>query len=162
MTDEEVVALYERSVDTLYRYATRLTGGDQAWADELMQETYLQLVRRLRAGPPLQADTGWLIVSCRHRFLDQLKRDRRRRDRERRDAGALAEAAGAAGDGPVVDALGLLPADYRAALVLRYVDELSVPEVAREIGRSVHATESLLARARVALRAVMTRAVHDG
>ena len=86
MTDEEVVALYERSVGPLYRYATRLTGGDHAWADELVQETYLQLVRRLRSGPPFQPDTGWLIVSCRHRFLDQLKQDRRRRERERRDA----------------------------------------------------------------------------
>ena len=43
--------------------------------------------------------------------------------------------------------------------VLRYVDELSVPDVARELGRSVHATESLLVRARAALRDVV---VHDG
>ena len=67
-----------------------------------------------------------------------------------------------AGDGPVTDALGQLPADYRVALVLRYVDELSVPDVARELGRSVHATESLLVRARAALRAVMSNEVHDG
>jgi RNA polymerase sigma-70 factor (ECF subfamily) len=164
MTDEEVVALYERSVGPLYRYAMRLTGGDRAWADELVQETYLQLVRRLRGGPPFQPDTGWLIVSCRHRFLDQLKQDRRRRERERRDVLSAVDAGAtdATGDGPVTGALGRLPADYRVALVLRYVDELSVPDVARELGRSVHATESLLVRARAALRDVVANEVHDG
>jgi hypothetical protein len=50
MTDDEVLALYERSVDDLYRYATRLTGGDRAWADELVHETYLSLLRRVRRG----------------------------------------------------------------------------------------------------------------
>jgi RNA polymerase sigma-70 factor (ECF subfamily) len=35
---------------------------------------------------------------------------------------------------------------------MRYVDDMSVPEVAAAIGRSVHATESLLARARESLR----------
>jgi DNA-directed RNA polymerase specialized sigma24 family protein len=35
--------------------------------------------------------------------------------------------------------------------VLKYLDELSVDEIATEIDRSVHATESLLARARLAL-----------
>jgi RNA polymerase sigma-70 factor (ECF subfamily) len=47
-------------------------------------------------------------------------------------------------------------------LVLRYVDDLSVAEVAREMGRSVHATESLLTRARTALRAVVAKGVRDG
>jgi RNA polymerase sigma-70 factor (ECF subfamily) len=37
-------------------------------------------------------------------------------------------------------------------LSLRYLDDLTVPEVADALGRSVHATESLLARARRAFR----------
>ena len=44
-----------------------------------------------------------------------------------------------------------LTPDHRLVLVLRYLDELSIEEIASEIGRSVHATESLLARARQAL-----------
>src|SRR3712207_1533234 len=45
-----------------------------------------------------------------------------------------------------------LPPDYQAVLSLRYLDDLSVPEVADALGRSVHATESLLVRARRAFR----------
>jgi RNA polymerase sigma-70 factor (ECF subfamily) len=41
---------------------------------------------------------------------------------------------------------------HRAALTLRYLDGLSVPEVAAELGRTVHATEGLLVRARAAFR----------
>jgi RNA polymerase sigma-70 factor (ECF subfamily) len=37
-------------------------------------------------------------------------------------------------------------------LVLRYFDDLAVPDVARALGKSVHATESLLARGRDGLR----------
>jgi RNA polymerase sigma-70 factor (ECF subfamily) len=41
---------------------------------------------------------------------------------------------------------------HRAALTLRYLDGLPVPEVARALGRTVHATEALLVRARAAFR----------
>jgi RNA polymerase sigma-70 factor (ECF subfamily) len=40
----------------------------------------------------------------------------------------------------------------RAALTLRHIDGLSVPQVADVLGRSVHATETLLVRARAAFR----------
>jgi len=51
-------------------------------------------------------------------------------------------------------ALSRLPAQQRAALVLRYLDGLPVAEVAAHLGRSLHATETLLARSRAALRRV--------
>ena len=45
---------------------------------------------------------------------------------------------------------------HRAALVLRYVDDLPVPQVAAAPGRTLHATEALLARARNAFRQTYT------
>ena len=45
-----------------------------------------------------------------------------------------------------------MPPHYRGVLTLRYLDDLSVPECADILERSVHATESLLARARNAFR----------
>ena len=52
----------------------------------------------------------------------------------------------------VLASLAALPALQRAAVGLRYLDDLAVPEVARLLDRSVHATESLLARGREGLR----------
>ena len=54
------------------------------------------------------------------------------------------------------------PAAHRAALTLRYLDGLGVPEVARTLGRTVGATESLLTRARTAFRRSYTHARQDG
>ena len=45
-----------------------------------------------------------------------------------------------------------LGAANRTALTLRYLDGLSIPEMARELGRSRHATEALVVRARAAFR----------
>jgi RNA polymerase sigma-70 factor (ECF subfamily) len=46
---------------------------------------------------------------------------------------------------------------------LRYLDGLPVAEVAEWVGRSLHATETLLVRARVALRRVyLEDHSHDG
>ena len=53
--------------------------------------------------------------------------------------------------GAALEALAALPTVQHAALVLRYVDDLSTVEVAALLERSVSATESLLARARRAL-----------
>jgi RNA polymerase sigma-70 factor (ECF subfamily) len=50
------------------------------------------------------------------------------------------------------DVLARLGGHHRAALTLRYVDDLAVPQVAELLGRTVHATEALLVRARAAYR----------
>ena len=50
------------------------------------------------------------------------------------------------------DTLACLSPPHRAALTLRYLDDLPVPEVADFLERTVHATEALLVRARSAFR----------
>ena len=50
--------------------------------------------------------------------------------------------------------LGRLGVHHRGALTLRYVDGLPVADVAVVLGRSVHATEALLGRARLAFRSL--------
>jgi RNA polymerase sigma-70 factor (ECF subfamily) len=153
---DELIRLYETTVDDVYRYASRLTGGDRARTDELVQETYLGVLRRLRRGDHLQLSAGYLVVACRSRFLDELKATRRRDLREQRTAVDRPPSTPPHDEpGLATEALALLPADQRAALVMRYIDDLAVPDVARHLGRSVHATESLLARARAALRTIL-------
>ena len=56
---------------------------------------------------------------------------------------------------------GLSP-DERFAIVLRYVDDLTVAQVAKALGRSVRATEAVLTRARAALHKATAEVVLDG
>lgn len=64
----------------------------------------------------------------------------------------------ARGEAAVVlaNALGQLPDDYRDALVLRNLEELSFPEVAERMGRSVDSVKKLWARGLAQLRKLMT------
>jgi RNA polymerase sigma-70 factor (ECF subfamily) len=57
--------------------------------------------------------------------------------------------------------LARLAPQHRAALVLRHVDDLPVPQVAAALGRTVHATEALLSRARTAFRRAYEEVGHD-
>jgi RNA polymerase sigma-70 factor (ECF subfamily) len=55
----------------------------------------------------------------------------------------------------LADALARLPADYREVLVLRHLEGLPFPEVARRLDRSVDATKKLWTRALDRLRRVL-------
>jgi RNA polymerase sigma-70 factor (ECF subfamily) len=58
----------------------------------------------------------------------------------------------------LADALAGLPQDYREAIVLRHLQGLSFPEVARRMGRSVASVEKLWARGLGKLRRLLTEA----
>lgn len=160
------IALVRDSIPDLYRYAVRLTGGDRALAEDLVQETCLALVRELRASPTARLETGWLVVVLRRRYLDHLRGMRRERSRLERGVGPRRSESsepdwGSIDDREALEALGKLTGDQRAALVLRYVDDLAVHDVAEMLGRSVAATESLLARGRHQLAGLL-RGSRDG
>ncbi len=142
----------ERTVDDVYRYARRLTGGDQALTADLVQDTYLSLMRHLRNSPDDSVGLPWLITACRHRFIDELRRAGRR---ERLHS--LTWSPTSSSESPplgVVETLGQLPAIQRAAIVMSHVDQMTVTEIAVTLGRSVHATESILRRGRAAFRQI--------
>jgi RNA polymerase sigma-70 factor (ECF subfamily) len=147
-TPDALAAFYDASIGAAYRYAAKLTG-NRASAEDLVQDAYLALVGAARRRAVSDVSVAWLTTTIRNRHIDRLRRGGREAVRLRL-VGVTDEAVSVDElPGSVVD---VLPARERAALVLRYVDDLSVPEVARQLGMSVHATESLLARARARAR----------
>ena len=153
--------LYDRALPQVYGYLLSRCG-EWSVAEDLTAETFLaavDAVRGVRGGPaPSPLSTGWLIGVARHKLSDHW----RRLAREERTLRAVAAEPGPGPADPweeTLDAvtarevLGRLGPHHRAALTLRYVDDLPVPEVAAILGRTVHATEALLVRARSAFRA---------
>jgi RNA polymerase sigma-70 factor (ECF subfamily) len=61
----------------------------------------------------------------------------------------------------VLAALRQLPDIERTALVLRYLDDLSVRDVAKLLGRSVDATDALIRRAKERFRGVYPEGFDD-
>jgi RNA polymerase sigma-70 factor (ECF subfamily) len=142
------LAFYDATARDAYRYASRLTGGDAARAEELVQEAFFELLRHARRGAAAEVGPGWVMVAIRHRFLDQV-RSAQREERRLRLVWSRPD-----DEPPPDDPLrGVQLSDReRAALVLRYVDDLPVADVAAALGTSVRAAESLLARARARVR----------
>jgi RNA polymerase sigma-70 factor (ECF subfamily) len=146
--------LYEAALVPVYSYLFHRSGGVREVAEDLTQEVFVAAARRIRDGHPVNA--SWCFVVARNKLVDHF----RAAERYRRSIRLVSDR----GPDPtedveielsrdeVLDVLRALPAAQRAAVVLRYFDDLSVQEVARRLGRSERATEGLLRRGRDGFR----------
>jgi RNA polymerase sigma-70 factor (ECF subfamily) len=132
--------------------------GDPKLAEDLTADTFLAAVDAINRKADAELSVGWLVTVARNKLVDHW----RRREREERKL-ALVHGDTPEGDDPweahinaaqARDVLASLGSHHQAALTLRYMDGLPVPEVAEVLGRTVHATEALLVRARGAFRKV--------
>jgi RNA polymerase sigma-70 factor (ECF subfamily) len=151
---DALLAAYDRALPQVYGYLLDRCG-DVATAEDLTSETFLAAVVAAKGLSPNAGSVPWIVGIARHKLVDHW----RRRSREERMLTAVGDSA--AEDDPwdtqldrmrSTEILEQLGGHHRAALTLRYVDGLPVPEVAELLGRTVHATEALLVRARAAYR----------
>jgi RNA polymerase sigma-70 factor (ECF subfamily) len=154
----EVIAGFERALPEVYDYLFHRCR-NRAVAEDLTSETFLAAVREIRDDHQPDLNVAWLIGIARHKLVDHW----RRREREERRLALVSNEAATEDPMPEVDpgrgmeVLAQLNPMQTAALTLRHVDGLSVPEVAAALGRSVHATETLLTRARSNFRRIYLR-----
>jgi RNA polymerase sigma-70 factor (ECF subfamily) len=161
---ERFLALYDRALPEVYGYLLHRCG-DVSVAEDLTSEVFLAAARSVRRDEWGDLSIAWLIAVARNKLVDHW----RRKAREERGLQVMATDSATEDvtpfdqveEGRAWATLRRLPAQYRAVLTLRYVDGLSVPEVAAELGRTLHATESLLARARGAFRRLYQEADDD-
>lgn len=153
-----LLSLYDTALPQVYGYLLSRCGR-QPLAEDLTAEVFLAAVDAVRRDNPPPVTTPWLIGTARHKLVDHW----RRQAREERGVYAVATdpTSHSGTDDPwdvAVDALrahGVLDQlgpHHRAALTLRYLDDLTVPQVAAVLDRTLHATEALLVRARAAFR----------
>ena len=147
-------AFYEVALPRIYTYFFHRCGGITETAEDLTQETFLAAVREIKKEKTVTHPLPWILGIARHKLLDHYRREKREEQKlaaswegEPSDEHSLMWDEGDVRERALA-ALGSIPVSQRAALLLRYLDDMSVPEVARAVGRSVRATESLLARGR--------------
>jgi RNA polymerase sigma-70 factor (ECF subfamily) len=152
---DPLVAIYPVALPQVHGYLLPRCGS-VALAEDLTADTFMAAVRALRQRTVGEPTVGWLVGVARHKLVDHW----RRTGREQRTLAAVADEAESVDD-PWEEwldaqaahaALARLSAAHRGVLTLRYLDGLPVAEVAEHLGRSLHATETLLVRARAALR----------
>jgi RNA polymerase sigma-70 factor (ECF subfamily) len=150
-----LLAVYEEALPQVYGYLLARCG-NRAVAEELTSETFLGAVSACRRPDTPTVSVPWLIGVARHKLADHW----RRKEREERGLRLVHDTQDEVSDpwtGELDallarDVLATLGAHHRSALTLRYVDGLRVPDVAQCLGRTLHATEALLVRARSAFR----------
>ncbi|WP_435768943.1 RNA polymerase sigma factor SigE [Nocardioides sp. SYSU DS0651] len=163
--------IVEQHSDRVYRLALRLTGNRHD-AEDLTQEVFVRVFRSLHTYTPGTFE-GWLHRITTNLFLDQARRKQRIRfdalsdERAARLASATAPPdtayADRTFDDDVAAALGSLPPDFRAAVVLCDIEGLSYEEIAEILGAKIGTVRSRIHRGRAQLRAALAhRAPSEG
>jgi RNA polymerase sigma-70 factor, ECF subfamily len=153
---EDFRDFYRASLSTVYGYFVNRCGSSRHVAEDLTQETFMAAVTELRRGAWPTTPSAWIMGIAKHKLIDHFRRERRSERKllvliESERPGDLPDWTDGSRD-RARDALARLPAAQRQALVLRYLDGFGVEEVAKSLGRSIHATESLLVRGRESFR----------
>ena len=161
--------LFDRFFPRLYRFALARIGNDPDTARDIVQQTFCNAIGRLDSYRGEAALYTWFCQICRNVLTDHF-RSRGRAERvtlleDQPNAREILEALTApASDEPetgvwreqlhrMVEAtLDSLPGHYGEALEWKYIDGLSVNEIAARLGLGQKAAESLLTRAREAFR----------
>lgn len=144
-------ALFEENRDAVFRAALAQVR-DRDLAEDITGQVFLEAIQGIRRyrdrGAPLVA---WLLAIARHRSVDALRK-RRREER----TGLPPEQEPALTVNPALAVLGELTSEQREVIHLRFVEDLSIAEVAQLTGRSAGSVKSLQHRALRQLRAQLS------
>jgi len=155
-------------LDRVYRFALRRLDHDELLTQEIAQSTIVKAIEKLDTYRGEAALFSWICSICRSEISGHFKRLRREplieAVDERPDLKAVVESLADESAGPadeldrqestrlVHQALDGLPARYGRALQWKYLEGLSVKEIADRLEVGPKAAESILTRARDAFR----------
>ncbi len=160
-TDRSFERLYRKHAGDVYRYALVVLR-NEADAEDVTQTTFLNAYRAFEQGERPRAPQNWLIAIA-HNVCRQRVRQSQRRPNEVAFEEELAEATVVDDDALSAEdirrALGHLAFNQRSALVMRELEGRSYQEIAEILDLSVSAVETLIFRARRALREQLEDAI---
>ncbi len=149
--------LYGAHAPAAARLAYLLTG-DRALAEDLVHEAFVRMYGRFRDLRNPEAFPAYLrttVVNLTRSHFRRKKVERAYLEREGREV--VASAPGPGGDQEMWDALHRLTSRQRAAIVLRYYEDLSEAQTADVLRCPVGTVKSLVSRGLDELRKEMTR-----
>lgn len=158
---------YDKYVTSTYAFIAHLVAGDRTLAEELHQEAWLTAMSAIDQFAPDRGEfRGWLFGIAKRRVAMHF---RKANGRSEKQLYVETDEASAAGNALLPDdvieeveradavraALAELDESARDVLVNKYVDSMSVAEIADRVGKSPKAVESMLTRARSRLRSLL-------
>jgi RNA polymerase sigma-70 factor (ECF subfamily) len=154
--------LVERHHSPLIGFLYRMTGGDRALAEDLVQEAFLRVLKAIRQYKYPRPFKAWLYA-----IATNLAHDHFKRAEVRQRADTPAEKVPGQVDGPehnllvadeaqqVARSLQALPDGQREAVILRYYQELSLNEISEALGVPLGTVKSRLSLGLRRLREIL-------
>jgi RNA polymerase sigma factor (sigma-70 family) len=153
--EKQFERLYRRYAADVYRYAMAVMRNAQD-AEDVTQTTFMNAYRAMQAGERPDMPKNWLIAIahnvCRQRFRQAQRRPQESPLFEDAAEVAVPEQQEGYSAEDIHRALGQLAFNQRAALVMRELEGRTYAEIAEMMGLSVSAVETVIFRARRALR----------
>jgi len=162
----DLATLVERHHSPLVGFLYRMTGGDHSLAEDLVQETFLRVLRSIHQYQYPRPFKPWLYMIATNLARDYYKRAETRYvmgssedetqfigEIELRPEDALLLDAEVAA---VVTALHMLPAHQREVIILRYCQELSLAEISEALAIPVGTVKSRVSLGLGRLREMLT------
>lgn len=162
---EAVELLFQQYLPSVWRLVSTRVDGDIHLAEDLVNETMLALLRSLSndSAAEIQTLSGWLHTVAIRKVQDHYRAVARVRHLVEVTADQQGNAARAnvdPGDAQLArerrreirDVVESLPDQFRIALEWKYIEGLSVAVIAKRLGATEKAAESILYRARKAFR----------
>ena len=157
---DEIVRIYRDTIRPLYGYVSRRVGGNQALAEDLVQETWMRALDTWPTRGTPEEPIAWLTRVAHNTLVSHFRRIRPEVvDIERVDIEAPAFTPDSADAAAIVSwGLAQIRRSHAELLEAFYFDDKSVREIARDRNMSERAVEGKLRRARLKLKKVLDRA----
>lgn len=153
-------ALYRRHVQRIYRLCLSYVGSHAA-AEDMVQETFLKLIRSRAVLSDEQHEKAWLLTTARRCCLDWLKSSARQNLPLEDFEPVLQSPAEEPKDSGMKSLLPALPPYLRPVILLYYGEEYKTAEIARILGRTPTAVRQQLRRARSILKEYLEEHPHE-
>lgn len=147
--------LYDRYVTLVYRYIYYRVGG-RALAEDLTSETFVRALRRVRTFTWQGKDFGaWLVTIARNLVADHFKSGRYRLEittaellgPEPVEQGPEGAVLARLTNGALLEAVRRLGPEQQECIILRFLQDMSVSETAKIMGKNDGAVKALQYRA---------------
>lgn len=162
-----VEAVLSRYQNRLFRYLLRLVG-EPALAEDLFQQTWLNVLTRIRRYDSSRPFEPWLFTVARNLAIDHLRKtapqsldEERAKEPLARQASAYDHVLARERRKALADQLACLPLIYREALSLRFEEEMAFEGMAEVLGCPLSTAKSRVRRGLELLRLRMERRAEE-
>ena len=159
-SEQKFISVYQSHVDEIYQYVYMRTGLNQTISEDITQEIFMDIYKGIANFKGLCSERTWIYKITKNKINDFYRKQYKNKFKQCEIENDFVE--------NIVDpsqdlqeimiksferkkvehCLRNLPDTYKIVLVLKYIDDKSVKEIASIVGKSTKAIESMLQRAK--------------